>query len=212
MTVEIYNYIFIGGAVLAAIMLVITVFLFVYLNIPTVIGDLTGSNARRAIEQIRNQNESSGEKTYRSSRVNRERGKITDKISASGRLIRNQTSSLHGAMATEKIHTHRLTQAENQTTLLEENQGSQQTTLLDQQGGQQTTLLNQQGGQETVLLEQQGGQETTLLGQQGGQETTLLAAESNNFNHVIAPNVSDCSREFIVEYEITYIHTNEVIV
>ena len=78
MTYEIYRYIFLGGAILAGIMFAVSVLVFFLLKIPTVIGDLTGANARKAIENIRNQNESTGDKTYRSSQVNRERGKLTN--------------------------------------------------------------------------------------------------------------------------------------
>ena len=163
MTYEIYRYIFIGGAILAGIMLVVSVLVFFLLKIPTVIGDLTGANARKAIENIRNQNENSGEKTYRSSQVNRERGKLTDKISPSGRLIKNPTDILGGAMATEKIGTQQLV--------------SDETTVLD--SGNETTVLTG---------ELSGGNETTVLNQED-----------------IPNNV------FEIEYEITYIHTNEVI-
>ena len=104
MTYEIYRYIFIGGAILSAIMFVVTVLVFIFSRIPTVIGDLTGSNARKAIENIRSHNENTGNKTYRTSYVNKERGKITDKISQSGNLIKNPSNSLHGAMETEKIY------------------------------------------------------------------------------------------------------------
>lgn len=169
MTYEIYRYIFIGGAVLAGIMLVVSVLVFFLLKIPTVIGDLTGANARKAIENIRNQNETTGDKTYRSSQVNRERGRLTDKISPSGRLIKNPSHSLHGAMGTEKI-------------------GTQQ--LHHEEPACETTLLS---GELT------GGAETTLLAPQGpANETTVLNAQS-----VVT--------EFTIEYEITYIHTNEVI-
>lgn len=54
-----YLYIFYGGAVMAGIMLIVSVLLFIFLKIPTVIGDLTGSNARKAIADIRSQNENS---------------------------------------------------------------------------------------------------------------------------------------------------------
>ena len=103
MTYEIYRYIFLGGAILAGIMFAVSVLVFFLLKIPTVIGDLTGANARKAIENIRSHNESTGDKTYRTSQVNRERGKLTDKISPSGRLIKDPSHSLHGAMGTEKI-------------------------------------------------------------------------------------------------------------
>ena len=164
MSYEIYRYIFIGAAILCGAMIVTSILLFILLKIPKVIGDLTGRTARKAIENIRNQNESSGDKTYRSSLVNQERGKLTDKISPSGRLIRNPTDLLGGAMATEKIGTQQLV--------------SDETTVLD--SGNETTVL-------TGELEN------------SGNETTLLSQTD------ISNNV------FEIEYEITYIHTNEII-
>ena len=169
MTYEIYRIIFIAGAVLAGIMLAVSVFVFFLLRIPTVIGDLSGANARKAIADIRSHNESTGDKTYRSSQVNRERGKLTDKISPSGRLIKDPSHSLHGAMGTEKISTQQLhpKDATNETTVLT--------------------------GELT------GANETTVLSNQNyANETTVLNARS-------------CSNEFVIEYEITYIHTDEVI-
>lgn len=164
MSYEIYRYIFIGAAILCGAMIVTSILLFILLKIPKVIGDLTGRTARKAIENIRNQNESSGDKTYRSSLVNQERGKLTDKISPSGRLIRNPTDLLGGAMATEKIGTQQLV--------------SDETAVLD--SGNETTVL-------TGELDN------------SGNETTLLSQT------VIPNNV------FEIEYEITYIHTNEII-
>lgn len=163
MSYEIYRYIFIGAAILCGAMLITSILLFILLRIPKVIGDLTGRTARKAIENIRNQNESSGDKTYRSSLVNQERGKLTDKISPSGRLMKNPTDMLGGAMATEKIGTQQLV------------------------------------SDETVVLD--SGNETTLLTGElvGGNETTVLS-QSDLPNNI-----------FEIEYEITYIHTNEVI-
>lgn len=170
MTYEIYRYIFLGGAILAGIMLIVSILVFIFLKIPTVIGDLTGANARKAIENIRNQNESTGDKAYRTSAVNRERGKLTDKISSSGRLIKDPSHSLHGAMGTEKISTQQ---------------------LHPEDGSNETTVLTG---------ELAGGSETTVLSSENHEnETTVLNAQSFN-------------NEFVIEYEITYIHTDEVIV
>ena len=150
MTYEIYRYIFIGAAILCGIMAVTSVFLFFFLKIPRVIGDLTGSTARKAIEEIRQQNENSGHKTYKTSLVNQERGKLTDKISPSGNLYPAGTAPLAGAMATEKIGTQQLEYTSN---------------------------------------------ETELLSDIGSEETSVLS------------NVNT----FAIEYEITFIHTEEVI-
>lgn len=169
MSYEIYRYIFYGGAILAAVMLAVTVLLFFVYKIPTVIGDLTGANARKAIENIRNQNESSGDKLYKTSQVNRERGKLTDKISPSGSLMRDPSGILGGgAMATEKISTQELPQVDD-TTILESNE---------------TTVLS--------------SNETTVLDSAGAGETTVLTTE-------------DVPAVFQIEYEITFIHTDEVI-
>lgn len=167
MTYEIYRYIFYGGAILSAIMLVISITLFIVLRIPNVISDLTGRTARKAIENIRNQNESSGNKTYRSSLVNQERGKLTDKISPSGQLIKEPSASLHGAMYTEKIGTQPLFTDIPEGIYPNMNGDSDATTLLDTQVSNETTVLSQEKAIEQVVFE--------------------------------------------IEYEITYIHSNETI-
>lgn len=103
MTYEFYRYVFIGGAAASCAMLVVSILVFVFLRIPKVIGDLSGANAKRAIENIRIKNENTGEKTYKSSIVNQNRGKLTDKISPSGRLIKVPANDTTGAMSTSKI-------------------------------------------------------------------------------------------------------------
>ena len=201
MTYEIYRYIFLGGAILTGIMFIVSVLVFFFLNIPNVIGDLTGANARKAIEHIRNQKEDTGNKTARISLVNKERGKLTDKISPSGTLIKNPSHSLLGTTGTEKIGTQRLSaeNAMNETTVLPS--ASETTVLTGVTGAPETTLLNQEyyGNETTVLNQEYYGSETTVLNQEYyGSETTVLNAQTLN-------------NEFVIEYEITYIHTNEVI-
>lgn len=192
MTYEVYRYIFFGGAILAAIMFIISVILFIVLKIPSVIGDLSGATARKAIEDIRNQNENTGEKTYKSSQVNRERGKLTDKISQSGSLIKNPSGAIWGAMATEKISTQKLADdAANETTVL---------------GGNETTVLG--GGNETTVL---GGNETTILNDGLGETTLLDSMVIQNETSVLSQGMMPTGI-FEIEYEITFIHTDEVIV
>lgn len=72
----------------AVILLLIAIALFFLLDIRKIIGDLTGITARKAIENIRRQMKSTGEKNYKSSAVNIARGRLTDKISPSGKLIK----------------------------------------------------------------------------------------------------------------------------
>lgn len=53
MTYDTYRLIFLGSAVAAGVMLVLSILLFVFLKIPAVVGYLTGRTARRAIESMR---------------------------------------------------------------------------------------------------------------------------------------------------------------
>lgn len=159
MTYETYRYIFLGGLIACGIFFVIAVVLFFALRIPSIISDLTGRTARKAIENIRLQNEQSGEKTYQSSAVNLERGKLTDKITQSGRLVPRDATPFGTGAITEKIPTQQLDPAGETEVLAAEDAAS---------------ALNAEAGETEVLAEQP-------------------------------------VQEFTVEFEITFIHTNEVI-
>ena len=176
MTYDTYRYIFIGAAILCGIMFVVSVLVFILLNIPKVISDLTGATARKAIKNIREQNEASGEKAYKVSAFNEARGKLTDKISPSGNVIQQHQAQMRG-IDTTKINTQQLQtdEAENQTTVL---------------------------GQYA---------ETTLLSNEGVGETSVLTASEQTYGEtsVLSDVVPDTI--FSVEFEITYIHSNEVI-
>lgn len=69
--------------VLAAICLVLGIITFIVFKIPNVIGDLTGRNARRSIEQMRQENEKGGKKSHRPHPVASDRGTLTEQIKES---------------------------------------------------------------------------------------------------------------------------------
>lgn len=152
MTYEIYRYIFIIGLALSVLMAAVAIILFFVLKIPKVIGDLNGSNARKAIENIRNSNESSGEKTYKSSYVNSQRGKITDKISPSGSLLSKHTDQLGAAMATERIDASNVILPADETTVL--TSVSDETTVLSNASYQMDVPSGEQFADETTVLSQ----------------------------------------------------------
>jgi hypothetical protein len=112
MTYEMFRLIFIIAAILSAVMLSISVLLFFLLKVPKLVGDLSGRNARLAIESIRAQNFSTGEKVYGPSPVNKERGKITDNI-ASGHAVSG--GLLYGTIMTDNLEAQSYM---NETTLL----------------------------------------------------------------------------------------------
>ena len=69
--------------VLAAVCLAFGIFAFITFRIPSIIGDLTGRNARKSIEQMRESNEKGRKKSYRSHPVASARGTITEPIEES---------------------------------------------------------------------------------------------------------------------------------
>jgi len=68
---------FIAAGIFAALAILLW-FLF---KIPAVIGDLSGRTARKSIEKMRKANERTGNKSYRPSTTNAERGQLTDTMS-----------------------------------------------------------------------------------------------------------------------------------
>lgn len=186
MTYDVYRYIFIGAAILCGVMFAVSVLLFIFLKIPKVISDLTGATARKAIKQIREQNEASGDKGYKVSAFNEARGKLTDKISPSGNVIQQHRSQMPG-INTSKIDTQEL----------HVDEAANQTSVLDQMDG--TTVLNQFEG-------------TTVLGGENAGETAILSAPESPAGETSVLSTVEMDQAFRVEFEITYVHTNEVIV
>ena len=134
--------------IIAGVLVLVAIALFFLLDIKKVIGDVTGATARKAINTIREQNEASGDKAYKPSPVNAARGKLTDKISPSGRL-QPQTAGIGGSPGTEKFDTTKLMPPIEETTVLDN--AVSDTTVLSEE----TTVLEQNAnsGQTTVLSE-----------------------------------------------------------
>lgn len=70
---------------LAGACLAFGIFCFFIFKIPKIIGDLSGRTARKSIEQMREENEKSGNKSYRPHPVAQGRGTVTEQIKQSGR-------------------------------------------------------------------------------------------------------------------------------
>ncbi len=68
------------GFSLSSIALVAAILMFIKMNIPAIIGDLTGKTVAREIKAMRDANISSGDKRFRPSKVNLERGTLTEKV------------------------------------------------------------------------------------------------------------------------------------
>lgn len=181
MTRELYMVICYVAAALCVIMFLVSVFLFLKLNIIGVIGDLSGSNARKGIENIRKQNHASGTKAHKTGHVNRERGKVTSKITPSGNL-KPVGEKVETFVGTEKLRTQQISVgvAADSTTVL---------------GSQETTVLSG---------------ETTVLAENGANETTVLAGSSYQAVPE-AEREAETRAEITIMEDITFVHSNEQI-
>ncbi len=207
MNYDTYRYIFIGAAILSGLMLVAAILVFILLNIPKVISDLSGATARKAIKAIREQNEAGGEKTYKASAYNQARGKLTDKISPSGNVIQQRDAMQH-FVTTTKIETQELVQdaPANETTVLG---GANETTVLG--SANETTVLG--GANETTVL---SGINAPAVPDFNATERIddlmTKAAEMGVTGDLGAPTVGALvDAAFAIELEITYIHSDEII-
>lgn len=160
--------IFYVAIVFAVIFLILAVALFFVFNIPVIVGSLTGRTSKREIKKIIEGNQISGLKKYKSSIVNEQRGKVTDKI-VSGELVKQQEIKF-GEISTDKL-------AGNETTLLNTPQ---------QEISDKTTVLygSIQNADETTVLSNQNtsfGENTTVLGMVSGfeEEEEISFSESN---------------------------------
>ena len=147
MSYDTYRLIFIGAAIACGVMFLVSVTLFFVFKIPNIIGNLTGRNAKKAIEDIKRQNESYA---------------YSDK-----------TNALNGKKKiTEKISTARLDNM-GETTVLGYN-GEDETTVLGNNGEDETTILGNNGEDKTTVLGNNGEDKTTVLGNNGEDETIVL--------------------------------------
>lgn len=185
--------------IIAAVFFIAAVALFFALDIPRVIGDLTGRTAKKEIANIRAQNLSGGPKAYKPSTVNRQRGKITEKIGAN---MPKKSMKLAGP-TTEKIEKY--THMDEETELLNLSEP-----------GDETELLGDNGSETSVLSENSsnffGINETTVLGSQVPKnETTILNKNVSQTQNSGQTTILNSEKTMTVLQEILFVHTNEFI-
>ena len=137
MQYETYHYIFIGSAILAAILFLVSLFLFFYLRIPGIIGDLTGRNAQKGIADIEGRGRRNGKKKTQS---------YAAASQAAARKAQKQTG-----MESDMGKTVMLEETEDgKTTILEETDAGK-TAALEETDVDKTTVL--QGEEKDGLFE-----------------------------------------------------------
>ena len=198
MSYDTYRLIFIGAAIACGVMFLVSVTLFIVFKIPNIIGNLTGHSAKKAIEDIKKQqNESyviNGEANE--SHLNGKK-KITEKISTA-RLDRAEETTVLG---------NGNSRVEETTILGNGNSRVEETTILGNGNNRvnETTILGDGNSnvEETIMLGYNGTEETTLLGNGRVDETAVLGNGITEFSTVPG------NAMFIVTEEIRFIHTEE---
>lgn len=211
MTVELLQILSLVSFIVAGVFLLVSVALFFLLDVPKLYGELSGRTAKKAIEAIRQQNETSGNKALNPSTVNQARGKLTERISTSGKISKSVTVSGIG-VGTQKFATSELAPQAAETTVL----GGNETTVLS--NGGETTVLASSGNETTVLT--QSTSETTILTQTAAETTVLRQAEnmesagSTSTLPYAEPMVSEAisaKSHFVLEVEMYFASSTEII-
>lgn len=173
--------------IIAGVLFFAAVALFFLLDIKKVIGDITGATARKAINTIRLQNEASGDKAYKPSPVNAARGKLTDKITPSGRL-QPQTEGFGGSPGTEKFDTSKLMSPVEEITVL--NNVSDDTTVCSGISCEETTVLER----------------ADIIG-----ETTVLSVNEDNQSKIVETVDNKHKSDFSTDVEMGFTDSSEII-
>lgn len=194
---EQFMLIFYVGVVAAAIFFVLSVVLFFILKVPEIIGDLSGTTARKAIENIRLQNTDSLEKVYKSSKENAKRGKITEQMpSNSVKLGTTQAEKMRTEITTARLHT-----PSNEETIV---------LNVSQKADNELRILFDEASAETQVLENINDPQTGTVIADNVEylgQTTVLGDETQVL--VQADSALDCY--FTVVTEITLFESQELI-
>ena len=185
MTVELLQTLSLTSYVVAGVLLLTGIALFFLFDVPKLYGDVSGRTARKAIEAIRQQNETTGNEAYKHSPVNAARGKLTDKITKSGRLV-SSTTDLPVSVGTEKFPTATLEPGSEETVVLPES--SNETTVLD--------------GNEFPVAE------TTVLDGHNSVITDTGVYVQDDYDYVKHDMTEN---EFSVDVEMTFTESSEII-
>lgn len=84
MSAAVWGIVGIAGFALAGLSLIAAGCVFFALDIRGVMADLSQKRAAHAVEEIRRNNAAMGDRPFRVDRINRERGRLTDKIATGG--------------------------------------------------------------------------------------------------------------------------------
>ncbi len=182
MTIETLQTISFICFLLASVFFLISVAMFFILNITKVVGDLSGITAKKAIENIRSQNDSGTEKQQKHEVINN-----SAQTSVSTKL---KKSGAQGFAQTSKLNTSTLNKDNNETTVIADaGKTSEETTVLAAASAPETSVLVESFAETTVLANEQ----------------SVITVKPNDITAV--PK----TYEFKIDYEIWFAASKEII-
>ena len=228
--VNLYHNIFQYCLVLAILFLIIAVVLFIVLKIPRVFGEMTGRDARKAIEEMTADNKTGalGATGKIGDDGRRQRKKEKSGSLGSGRLRKSGSQNQerfydNGGMSTDHLVTGTESIGRQDMDVSEEgsyktsplHRESQETDLLDT--GNSATGVLDDGRNATSVLDSGAG-ETSIL-ESGSDETSLLShgydtyMEPKSETMVLTQNMrgGTAKQDFVILRSVVEIHTQEVI-
>lgn len=149
----------------AGVSLTLAIFFWFFFKIPTVIGDLSGRTARKSIAKMRAANEKTGAKSYKESKTNAARGKLTGTMPDSEKLSKKKLADDEQRPETGLLAENRADGVDTEETglLLEEATGileSEATGLLVDENATEPlvtptqTYSKRTGGMKLTMLEE----------------------------------------------------------
>lgn len=227
-----YHNVYLYCAIAALIFLLIAIVLFFALKIPKVFGEMTGRDARKAIDEMMAENATSGSLTSmklgedgRRRRRGRtgslSTGKLRKNTSIQSRgLGKNSADSYQdtavpprntfGAMPTEKKDN-----AGNTPTDVPSAYGAEPTDMPDAYGSKTTDVLNCEN-KSTNMPDDYGSEPTDVLNVHGNisanaQENNMAYQQPANETMVLNQNIKQGEHMFVILRSIVEVHTDEVI-
>ena len=182
--------------VIAGISFVLAVFFWFFFRIPTVIGDLSGRTARKAIARIRAHNEKVGGKGYQPSATNAERGKLTSTMQHSRKLVPDKPADTGAKANTAAKAPKQDAEQRPETGMLKENLAPVERDIPE------TMHLEEE--LNTAPLDEEGT--ASLLGDEG--DTELM---NSNISEPAKVVNRTAGRKMVMLDTVMLIHTDEVI-
>ena len=184
------------GYSLAGVLLIVVIFMFFKMNIPAIIGDLNGKTAARQIQEIREQNQRTGNKQHRPSTFNVGRGTLTTPVSSRFGITGKAGNTLSTMSAESKMYSDSTEVLMAETEVLEI--GTE-------------VLMNENEifdiGAEVLMNETEVLDVGTVVLSQDSGTTVLHATGDLDRENVTEP----LAIEFKIVKDIKITHTNEII-